>query len=134
MTRPMPRRNDSPAGLKVALASAAACALLLLASCTMVPTLTLSASSSWRTRRDRAAHTQAWSAGAQLGWSVARATTASSTQGDAGGADAPAPGAAEAASSARAPCAFESTCRWEHAARYAALGRAHSPPFEGDEP
>jgi hypothetical protein len=111
--------------------AAAACSLLL-AGCVAVPAITLTGSSSWRSRRDGAAQAQAWSAGARLGWSAS--------------ADEPRPGARAAldrepdergaaafASSDGASCAFEATCRWERAERSAAYGRARE-PFEGDGP
>jgi hypothetical protein len=122
----MPRRNDT------ARLPAAACALLL-AGCAAVPALTLTGSSSWRSRRDGTGQAHAWSAGARLGWSAAAG-------------DEPDPGArleherepdergaVPFASSDGAPCAFEATCHWERAERSAAYGRARE-PFAEDGP
>jgi hypothetical protein len=103
---------------------------LLLAACVSPPTLTFVATSSWRTRPERAVQAHAWSAGAQLGWS------AGTLEPKAAQADAeiePARTGRTEAEAIAAPCAWGSTCSWERDARGAALFRAGD-GLEGERP
>jgi hypothetical protein len=107
--------------------SACGALALLLAACVTPPTLTLAASSSWRTRRDHRALAHAWTAGAALGWSAETRTDAAPEWTEAAAEDAA--GRADPA----APCVFDSTCSWERGARSAALQRAQH-ALDGESP
>jgi hypothetical protein len=126
MTRPM--RSCHVETRLVRTRGCGALLALMLAACVTPPTLTLAATSSWRTRRDGAALAQRWTAGAQLGWSAG-----THARSDRAGRSAIEPLVAIRSPELGAPCAFDSTCSWERGARRAALLRAQR-AFEGDPP